>query len=110
MSPQRQRPRRAPVGQLKLAWARARADWGLARRLARFARPHAGRLVLAWLAMSVYAAAGAGLAYTVKPIFDDVLIQGVNIGLVSAAILLLYLAKGVGAYFSTTLVASSGQA
>jgi subfamily B ATP-binding cassette protein MsbA len=79
------------------------------RRLWSFTRPYRGRLALAWLATGAYAAAGAGLAYTIKPIFDEALIGGVNTARIGAAVLLLYLIKGLAAFFSTTLVASAGQ-
>jgi subfamily B ATP-binding cassette protein MsbA len=45
----------------------------------------------------------------VKPIFDKALIEGVDVGRLSLTILVLYLIKGVSAYFSTTLVADAGQ-
>ncbi|MGE0454171.1 MAG: ABC transporter ATP-binding protein [Vicinamibacteria bacterium] len=79
------------------------------RRLLTYTRPYRGRLALAWLATAVYAAAGASLAWTIKPIFDEVLIQGINKGRVASLILGLYLLKGIGSYFATTLVASVGQ-
>jgi subfamily B ATP-binding cassette protein MsbA len=78
-------------------------------RLFAYTRPYRGRLLLAWCATAGYAAAGALLAYTVRPIFDEVLIQGVNAGRIAATILLLYVFKGLSAYFATTLVASVGQ-
>jgi subfamily B ATP-binding cassette protein MsbA len=78
-------------------------------RLTAFTKPYRGRLLLAWLATAGYAAAGALLAYTVKPIFDQVLIRGVNTAAVSASILLLYVIKGSCAFAATTLVASVGQ-
>jgi subfamily B ATP-binding cassette protein MsbA len=56
-----------------------------------------------------YAAAGAALAYTVKPIFDRVLIQGLDVGRISALIVGLYLLKGLSSYISTALMASAGQ-
>jgi subfamily B ATP-binding cassette protein MsbA len=79
------------------------------RRLFGWTRPYRGLLALSWLATAGYAAAGALLAYTVKPIFDEVLIRGVNAGRIAAAIVVLYLAKGLCSYFSTTLVAAAGQ-
>jgi subfamily B ATP-binding cassette protein MsbA len=79
------------------------------RRLFAWTRPYRGLLALSWLATGGYAAAGALLAYTVKPIFDQVLIRGVNAGRIAAAIVLLYLVKGLCSYFSTTLVAAAGQ-
>jgi subfamily B ATP-binding cassette protein MsbA len=45
----------------------------------------------------------------IKPIFDDVLIRTVRFGEVAIAIVSLYLIKGIGAYFSTTLLSEAGQ-
>ena len=42
-------------------------------RLLQFARPHRGRLVAALVAMLLYAAATAGVAALIQPIFDQVL-------------------------------------
>jgi subfamily B ATP-binding cassette protein MsbA len=100
------------------AWARrvvsgiseAKADARQFRRLLAYARPYGGLLALSWLATAGYAAAGALLAYTVKPIFDKVLVpQPEDVFKISAAIVVLYLGKGVCGYLSTTLVASVGQ-
>ena len=62
-----------------------------------------------WVATGGYAAAGALLAYSVKPIFDQVLIRGVNAGRIATIIVVLYVLKGLCSYFSTTLVAAAGQ-
>jgi subfamily B ATP-binding cassette protein MsbA len=79
------------------------------RRLFSYTRPYRGRLLVSWIATAGYAAAGALLAYMVKPIFDDVLIQSINVSRVAATILGLYIVKGLCSYLSTTLVASVGQ-
>jgi subfamily B ATP-binding cassette protein MsbA len=65
--------------------------------------------VASWFATAIYAAASAYLIYQIKPIFDEVLIRGVNPTRVSLAIVILYAIKGVAAYLATTLVASVGQ-
>jgi subfamily B ATP-binding cassette protein MsbA len=90
-------------------WAGLRADAGQLRRLFGYTRPYRGLLVLAWVLTAGYGAAGALLAYTVKPIFDEVLIRGLSAGRVAATILVLYAVKGACAYLSTTLIASAGQ-
>ncbi len=103
--------------QRRAVWAQRtlqalRAAGGEAReflRLFAYTRPYRGRLLLSWLATAGYATAGALLVSTVKPIFDEVLIQGINVGRISLAILVLYLVKGICSYFSTTLVAAVGQ-
>jgi subfamily B ATP-binding cassette protein MsbA len=79
------------------------------RRLFGYTRPYRSLLAASWVATGCYAAAGALLAYTVKPIFDDVLIRGVSAGRVAVTILILYVVKGAASYLSTTLVASAGQ-
>jgi len=58
--------------------------------------------------MVVYGAASAALAYLIKPIIDDVLTGQSNLAMVTAAILLIYLAKGIGAYFSSYLMEGLG--
>jgi len=90
-------------------WSEFREDGRQFRRLFAFTRPYRSLLVIAWLATAGYAAAGAGLAHMVQPIFDDVLIRNLNVAPVAITIVLLYLVKGVCAYLSTTLVASVGQ-
>lgn len=79
------------------------------RRLLQQARPYRWRFALACGAMVGFAATSAGLAYLIKPIFDEVLIQQVNLGPVALAIIVLYLAKGVFSYFSTYLMSYVGQ-
>ena len=79
------------------------------RRLFSFTRPYRGLLLFSWLATAGYAAAGAGLVHMVEPIFDDVLINSVNVVPVAVTILALYAIKGLCAFLSTTLVAAAGQ-
>jgi subfamily B ATP-binding cassette protein MsbA len=79
------------------------------RRLLEFARPHRGRLAAALAAMVVYGAASAGIAYLIQPIFDEALPTGENIGFIAAAILAVYLVKGVSAYLSGYLMTDVGQ-
>jgi subfamily B ATP-binding cassette protein MsbA len=81
----------------------------LARRLLTYTRPHRGLIVLGWLATILYGLSNAALVYMIKPIFDDVLIRTVRFGEVAIAIVILYAVKGVGAYFSTTLLSEAGQ-
>ncbi len=64
---------------------------------------------MGWLATVLYGLSNAALVYMIKPIFDDVLIRTVRFGEVAIAIVSLYLIKGVGAYFSTTLLSEAGQ-
>src|SRR5262245_28681894 len=61
------------------------------RRLFRYARPYKGRLSWAVAGMLVYAAASAGLAALIKPIFDDVLRYQQHLTLIAWTIVALYL-------------------
>ena len=78
-------------------------------RLLRFAAPWRGRLGWAVLAMLVYASASALLAYLIKPIFDQVLPTRERLGVIAGDVVVLYVVKGIGAYFSEFLMADIGQ-
>src|SRR5687768_13049987 len=77
-------------------------------RLLRYATPHRAVIAGAALAMVVYGAANAALAYLIKPIIDDVLIAQRDMRYIAAAILAVYLLKGIGAYFSSYLMEGLG--
>ena len=77
-------------------------------RLLRYATPHRAVIAGASLAMVVYGAASAALAYLIKPIIDDVLTSRSDLAFVTVAILVVYLLKGIGAYFSTYLMEGLG--
>ncbi|MDP2319448.1 MAG: lipid A export permease/ATP-binding protein MsbA [Acidobacteriota bacterium] len=77
-------------------------------RLLRYATPHKAVMAGAAVAMIVYGAASAALAYLIKPIIDDVLTTQDNLASITAAILLVYLLKGLGSYFSTYLMEGLG--
>lgn len=64
---------------------------------------------MGWLATILYGVSNAALVYMIKPIFDDVLIRTVSFREVAIAIVSLYVVKGLGAYFSTTLLTEAGQ-
>jgi subfamily B ATP-binding cassette protein MsbA len=87
-------------------------------RLLGYSRRYKGRFVVAFAAMLLYATAHAGVAYLIKPIIDEGLQpSGAHASLPdrrtlvfwSTAILLAYLAKGLGAYFSAYLMTDIGQ-
>ncbi|HEX8028492.1 MAG TPA: ABC transporter ATP-binding protein [Vicinamibacterales bacterium] len=77
-------------------------------RLLRYATPHRAVITGAALAMVVYGAANAWLAYLIKPIIDDVLIAQGDLALIATSILIAYLLKGLGAYFSSYLMEGLG--
>jgi subfamily B ATP-binding cassette protein MsbA len=70
-------------------------------RLLRYAAPH--RLVIAgaFTAMILYGAASAALAWLIKPILDQVLPARESLAFVGTAIIVVYVAKGIGAFFSS---------
>jgi subfamily B ATP-binding cassette protein MsbA len=109
----RQRPpsrrRRRWAEQVHCVLSSIGEEVALFRRLFTYTRPYRGRLMLSWLATAAYAASGALLVAQMKPIFDEVLIDGMNVGRLSLTILVLYAIKGLSSYFSTTLVADAGQ-
>ena len=81
----------------------------LARRLLAYAKPYRTLLFLGWLATVLYGLSNAALVYMIKLIFDDVLIHPIRFREVAIAIVSLYAIKGLGAYFSTTLLSEAGQ-
>ena len=77
-------------------------------RLLRYATPHQAVIAGAAVAMVVYGASSAALAYLIKPIIDDVLTTQGNLASITAAILIVYLLKGLGSYFSSYLMEGLG--
>jgi len=78
-------------------------------RLLRYAKPYRGRVVVAMLAMVLYAAGSVQLAQLIKPIFDKVLVAQKDVPRVAIWILIAYFVKGVGAYISGYLMTDVGQ-
>jgi subfamily B ATP-binding cassette protein MsbA len=77
-------------------------------RLLRYATPHRAVIAGAALAMIVYGAASAAMAYLIKPIIDDVLPAGQDVAFIAAAIVAVYFLKGLGGYFSSYLMEGLG--
>jgi subfamily B ATP-binding cassette protein MsbA len=77
-------------------------------RLLRYATPHRAVIGGAVVAMIVYGGASAALAYLIKPIIDDVLTSRGDLAMVTISILVIYLLKGVGGYFSSYLMEGLG--
>jgi subfamily B ATP-binding cassette protein MsbA len=78
-------------------------------RLFGYARPYRGRFAVAIAAMVVYAAATAAVAYLIRPVIDQVLPYGTGLLQWCAALLLVYLVKGLGAYASAFVMTDIGQ-
>ena len=76
-----------------------------------YARPYRGRFIVALLAMLLYAGAQAGVGALVAPIIGRVLPgkSDTAFRFWAAAIIVAYLAKGLGSYFSTYLMTDIGQ-
>jgi subfamily B ATP-binding cassette protein MsbA len=79
------------------------------KRLIRYAAPYRGRFAIALLAMLVYGAASAWLAWLVKPVVNEVLIRQQSLARVAWSIVAAYVLKGIGSYFSSYLMADVGQ-
>lgn len=77
-------------------------------RLLRYTTPHRAVMAGALLAMVVYGAANAWLAYLIQPIIDDVLIAQSDLTYIALAILVAYFLKGLGGYFSSYLMEGLG--
>jgi subfamily B ATP-binding cassette protein MsbA len=78
-------------------------------RLLRYTRSHTGLIAAAVAAMVVYGAASAAIAWLIKPIVDDVLPSQDRLGFVTTTLLVAYVLKGIGAYFSSYLMDDIGQ-
>jgi subfamily B ATP-binding cassette protein MsbA len=78
-------------------------------RLIGFARPYRGRFMLALAAMVLYAAASAGVVALIGPIFDEVLPDRERLAFWAWMVVAVYVAKGLGAYFSVYLMTDVGQ-
>src|SRR5438067_1176602 len=59
--------------------------------------------------MVVYAVGSAGLAWLIKPIFDNVLPKQQEVAIIAWGIVGVYLLKGIGSYVSAYLTADVGQ-
>jgi len=79
------------------------------KRLFGYAKPYRIRLVWAVAGMIVYAVGSAGLAWLVRPIFDNVLVDQQRLSFTMWAIVVVYLLKGIGSYVSSYLMADVGQ-
>ena len=78
-------------------------------RLIAYARPYRGRFAAAFAAMLVYAAASAGVIALIEPIFDKVLPAHERIGFWAWMVVAVYVAKGLGGYFSVYAMTDIGQ-
>ena len=87
-------------------------------RLLGYSRRYKGRFAVAFAAMLLYASASAAVAFLIKPIIDEGLQPSGtrahlpdprNLLFWSSAVLIAYLLKGLGAYFSAFLMTDIGQ-
>ena len=78
-------------------------------RLLRYAAPYRGQLTVALLAMVLYAAGAALLAYLIQPILDKVLPEQQQVRQVAILLLVAYVLKGLGGYVSGYLMTQVGQ-
>src|SRR3954463_10368330 len=79
------------------------------RRLFAYSRPYRGRLAWAIVGMVVCAIGSAGLAYLIKPIFDNLLPRQPDVAFTAWAVVSGYLLTGMGSYHPAYRVADVGQ-
>jgi ATP-binding cassette, subfamily B, bacterial MsbA len=81
------------------------------RRLLTYSRPYRGELTLAIAAMLVYAGGNAAVGFLVAPIINKVLPANDprSFAFWAGAVIIAYVAKGIGSYFSTYLMTDVGQ-
>ncbi len=79
------------------------------RRLFRYARPYRPRIAWAVVGMLLYGAGTAGLAWLIKPILDQTLSNQQRLTFTAWGLVGMYLAKGIGSYMSSYLMAGVGQ-
>jgi subfamily B ATP-binding cassette protein MsbA len=77
-------------------------------RLLRYAAPHRAVIAGAALAMIVYGASSAAMAYLMKPVIDQVLPSGEGVGVIAGAIVGVYFLKGLSGYFANYLMEGLG--
>ncbi len=78
-------------------------------RLFGYARPYRGRFAAAIAAMVVYAVANAAVAALIQPVIDRVLPNGTGLFEWCAALLVVYLVKGLAGYASAFVMTDIGQ-
>ncbi len=78
-------------------------------RLLEHAKPYRGRLAMAMVAMTAYAASQSAFLYIIQRIIDKVLAQGTGLNWVIAAILILSVVRGFSSYASAYLMTDVGQ-
>lgn len=78
-------------------------------RLLEHARPYRGRLALAMVALTVYAASQAAFMYVIQEIIKAVMETGAGLGFVMAAVLVLSVIRGVAGYASAVVMTDVGQ-
>ena len=79
------------------------------RRLFRYAMPYRTRIAWAVAGMLLYGAGTAGLAWLIKPILDQTLTNQQRLTFTAWGLVVMYLAKGLGSYLSSYLMAGVGQ-
>ncbi len=86
------------------------SGFAIYRRLLAYVGPHRSRLVLAMIAMVVYAASSTGFAALMKPMLDGSFVERDQTAItwVPVLILVVFLLRGVATFVSTYLMSSIG--
>ncbi len=81
------------------------------KRLLRYLRPYMGSFLLAAIGMAVISSTAGGAAFLIQPLMDDIFIKKDRnlLMLLPAAIVGIYLLRGIGRYYSSMLMQKIGQ-
>jgi subfamily B ATP-binding cassette protein MsbA len=79
------------------------------KRLLRYAEPYRGRIIIALLAMVVYALGSAAIVKLIQPLYDKVLAQQEQFWRVAAFTISAFFLKSAGDYVSDYLMTQVGQ-
>ncbi len=81
------------------------------KRLLRYLRPYMGSFILAAIGMAVVSTTAGGAAFLIQPLMDDIFIKKDRnlLMLLPAAIVAIYLLRGIGRYYSSMIMQKIGQ-
>ncbi len=81
------------------------------KRLLSYLRPYMGSFILAAIGMAVVSTTAGGAAFLIQPLMDDIFIKKDRnlLMLLPAAIVVIYLLRGFGRYYSSMIMQKIGQ-
>ncbi|MDH5541613.1 MAG: lipid A export permease/ATP-binding protein MsbA [Nitrospinota bacterium] len=87
------------------------STWTEYKRLLRYLKPYMGSFLFAAFCMLVVSSTSGGAAFIIQPLLDDIFIKKDRemLALMPAAIIAIYIARGVGRYIASSLMQKIGQ-